>query len=606
MQRFAGILIGLFVLVLALSGCGQQAATASAGAPEGKLGAAGGGTEEIALWEDGFESYPLGSFPSNWHVVYSGAGVDQQYVTDRNAFSGSQSFRVLGRTGWSSVMARNLTSTAPVIGFEYAVYFNGRASNYSDHPGFICESCSTWSTYWGVGFDHSNGEIHLASADGPLTIGYWEPYRWIRVKFIFDRERLLTNVWIDGEKVATDVPWPTGGADPYNIGGFAVTSAWPAREVFYDDIRVFEVTASDEDGEHHHEGRGGHFKLRLHPRRLSVPAGSAVDATLTVIPKGGFEGTVSLSVAARGREKDRDHGRFKEHALPKGITVSPDSVVVSGGEPTEQTVTIRVAPDADPGVYKLRLVGKAGEVERHINFDLEVGEPEEMPMIAYWSFDDCTGTDQSGNGYDLSGDFTGRCTDGVDGGTAATVVSISPQISCLAIPPIAELGTARQLSFDFWFRVRDLASWQTTYWSSHGTAFFSFGEQNTIGRPFFGFYEYPLSDYSGIRVFMEYDDVAFGQGSSSGVHNLTPQTQFEDENYHHVQIAIDRAVAQATLYLDGVEAGTVALTDDFDLLGGESGYLGAHSWWGGTNSCSASSLGPRATIDLDEFMIRGR
>ncbi len=511
-------------------------------------------------------------------------------------------------------MARSLTSTAPVIGFEYSVYFNGRASNYSDHPGFICESCGTWSTYWGVGFDHSNGEIHLASADGPLTIGHWEPYRWIRVKFIFDREQMIANVWIDGEQVATDVSWPTGGADPYNIGGFAVTSAWPAREVFYDDVRVFEVVPAEgghghhegeEDGEDHHGNHRGHFKLRLEPKRLSVPAGSAVDATLVVIPKGDFDGTISLSVAPRGKEKDKDNGRFKEHTLPNGISVSPESVVVTNGEPVEQSLSIRVDSDTEPGTYKLRLVGASGSVERHVNFDLEVGEPEELPMIAYWSFDDCSGVDVSGNGYDLSGNFDGRCTDGVDGGTAATVVSISPQLSCLGIPPIAELGTARQLSFDFWFRVRDLASWRSTYWSSHGTAFFSFGEQNTVGRPYFGLFEYPWSDYAGINGFLEFDEVAFGQGGT-GLHYVTDQFSIPDENYHHVLIEVDRDASLATLYIDDAMVGSISITDDFSLLGSEPGYLGAHSWWGGTNSCSASSLGPRATIDLDEFMIRGK
>ena len=230
----------------------------------------------------------------------------------------------------------------------------------------------------------------------------------------------------------------------------------------------------------------------------------------------------------------------------------------------------------------------------------------DLPLIAHWGFDNCSGADTSGNNYNLSGDFNGRCTDGVNGGRAATVISISPELSCLSIPPISELGTARHLAFDFWFRVRDIDSWQSNSWSSDGTAFFSFGEQNTVGKPFFGLFEYPLPSFTGIDGFMEFDDAAFGHEGSGGVHNLTDEFRIFNENYHHAFIEVDRDVGIATLFIDYIDIGSIEITNDFDLLGSEPGYLGAHTWWGGTNSCSSSSTGPRATIDIDEFTIRGR
>ncbi len=198
-------------------------------------------SDPTMIWADGFESYKTGSFPSKWHVVYSGAGTRQQYVTDKISASGDKSFRVLGRRGWSAVMARTIKSNAPVLGVEYSVYFNGRASNYVDHPGFICETCGSWSSYWGVGFDHGSGEIHLGTASGTLTVGHWNPYEWITIKYVLDRNRKVASVWINGKQVAAEEPLPVSSHDPYSIGGFAVTSAWPAKEVFYDEIRVFSI-----------------------------------------------------------------------------------------------------------------------------------------------------------------------------------------------------------------------------------------------------------------------------------------------------------------------------------------------------------------------------
>ena len=431
-----------------------------------------GTTAEQLIWEDDFESDAVGSFPANWHVVYSGAGESEQYVTDAQAFSGTHSFRVLGNTGWSAVIARNIPRPLPdVLGVEYSIYINGRASDYIDHPGFVCETCGDWSQYWGLSFDHKSGEIRLGTRDGTLVLGTWQPQTWIRVKYVLNRRHNTVSVWINGIQKAFDEPLPDGAQNTDDIQGFAVVSAWPAQEVFYDKIRIFSLESS-----------GGNS------------------------------------------------------------------------------------------------------------------------AIAEWNFDQCDGTDASGNGYDLIGDFTDRCLPGVSG-NAATVVALNPEIPCLGIPKIAELGSAQHLVIDFWFRFRDISSWSNADWASHGTALFSFGQGDTQGEPYFALFEYPESDFSKVHLYLDFEDTAYGQGHS-GVRNQTPDYVIADENFHHAVINIDRQTATASLYIDGNHIGDIQITDDFDLLGNEPGYLGAHAWWGGINSCSSSSTGPRAIIDLDEFLIR--
>jgi len=206
-------------------------------------GGGGGGNPPgiTTLWYDDFESDPVGSLPSGWHIVYSGAGTNQQYVTDTLAASGNHSFRVLGTTGWSAVIARNFSTSANVIGFEYEIYYKGQASNYVDLPGFICETCGQWSQYWGVGFDHKTGEITLGTRAGVKVLGYWQPGTWIRVRFVLDRSQNTVSVWINGVQKAFAEPIPNAASNTGDIQGFAVGSGWAAQEVFYDNVKVFVV-----------------------------------------------------------------------------------------------------------------------------------------------------------------------------------------------------------------------------------------------------------------------------------------------------------------------------------------------------------------------------
>jgi hypothetical protein len=63
------------------------------------------------------------------------------------------------------------------------------------------------------------------------------------------------------------------------------------------------------------------FTISLNPTSLTVQQGASGTTQLTITPQGGFTGTVSLSLVA-GQDQ-----------VPQGLTLSPESVQVTGGAP---------------------------------------------------------------------------------------------------------------------------------------------------------------------------------------------------------------------------------------------------------------------------------
>jgi hypothetical protein len=208
--------------------------------------------KEKTIFFDDFESYSVGTFPSSggWEILYNGAGDEQQYISDKYSKSGEKSFRLLGRTGWSAVVIRRFNSSAPIIGFEFDILFSGKGSNYADHPGFVCTWSRPWSQYWDVTFDHSDSTIFIKDINGnKVVLGKWEPKTWYHIKAIINRNTKTMSVWINGVLKADNIKLPKDYWNTEDIEGLALTSAWPAQEVFYDNVRVFEVTSKQEKDE---------------------------------------------------------------------------------------------------------------------------------------------------------------------------------------------------------------------------------------------------------------------------------------------------------------------------------------------------------------------
>ncbi|MEM4004178.1 MAG: hypothetical protein QXM43_00930 [Desulfurococcaceae archaeon] len=201
---------------------------------------------EVTIFFDDFESYAIGTFPSagGWEIVWNGRGNEYQYVSNLHSYSQTQSFHLWGQTGWSSVMQRRFSTDAPVIGYEFAIFFQSKASDHQDYPGFFRRGAEgqTWGTYYAVViFDHKDGKI---KAEDGTILGDWSPKTWYRVKAILDRRSKTYSVWINGELRGSNMRIRM--EHPELIDAIALTSAWPGQEVYYDDVRVFAVRGEEE------------------------------------------------------------------------------------------------------------------------------------------------------------------------------------------------------------------------------------------------------------------------------------------------------------------------------------------------------------------------
>lgn len=78
-------------------------------------------TPDKIIFQENFESYTVGSFPSSWTLWFSGAGEEYQYVTDEVSVSGSRSLKMRGADHWASCVARYFSSSASIIGYEVYV-----------------------------------------------------------------------------------------------------------------------------------------------------------------------------------------------------------------------------------------------------------------------------------------------------------------------------------------------------------------------------------------------------------------------------------------------------------------------------------------------------
>lgn len=202
---------------------------------------------ESVLFSDDFESYSVGSFPSQggWKIVWDGAGSEYQKVIIAKEVLGfddghGKVLHLLGVRGWSSVVKRSFTTNSRYIGYEFDILILDRGEGYRDHPGFFCEGCRTWGAYWAtVEFSHKDGKTY--AKDGTV-LGSWTPGRWYHVKVILDKETDRYDVYIDGQLKGHDLQ-ARGSDDPssQNIESLALVSAWPAKPVLYDNVKVFTI-----------------------------------------------------------------------------------------------------------------------------------------------------------------------------------------------------------------------------------------------------------------------------------------------------------------------------------------------------------------------------
>ncbi|HEX6900543.1 MAG TPA: hypothetical protein VF789_12540 [Thermoanaerobaculia bacterium] len=193
---------------------------------------------EQTLFFHNFDGSTLGTMPDDWEVVFSGAGVTKQQVSDDFAFTGSRSLQVVGKTGFAALVERPFTSNAPVIVASYYVLISAssKAAAFSEPSGLFClrgeNYLGTW--YGGVKFDHATHKILDNSTEAAL--GDWTPGVWYQVRVLMDREDHRVKIWIDG---APKADFRVDTFHPEFINSIGLVGSEAAVPVYYDNVRLF-------------------------------------------------------------------------------------------------------------------------------------------------------------------------------------------------------------------------------------------------------------------------------------------------------------------------------------------------------------------------------
>ena len=137
------------------------------------------------VWQDDFESYPLGSFPSPpWYASGNTGGA---YIDDSVSFSGSQSLYLFGIIGgcWGVDAYRAITIPPPFT-IEFMVY-NGSENIYGCHPFRGSLELKSGTNWWDCGrylMDFRNdGRIMLYDSIG----WHYNEQEWVKVKVNYSR-----------------------------------------------------------------------------------------------------------------------------------------------------------------------------------------------------------------------------------------------------------------------------------------------------------------------------------------------------------------------------------------------------------------------------------
>ena len=191
--------------------------------------------QETVIFQDDFETYQAGTFPSagGWKLVYNGAGDQYQVITSDYAASGTKSLQMVGQYGWSAVVAKDFSSTSNLIGFE--AYLMGTLGSWPS-VGFGNETIQPWGRLYGaVGVDTIDGYIVAGSQNlQPCTAN-----TWYKIRVVMDRNARTFDVWIDDQLKGTNI---SEANNPWEIQSLRFDVGWHQVMNYYDNVKVFEVS----------------------------------------------------------------------------------------------------------------------------------------------------------------------------------------------------------------------------------------------------------------------------------------------------------------------------------------------------------------------------
>jgi len=205
---------------------------------------------ELTFFEDDFESYSVGTFPSSggWELWYNGMGNEYQVIVDSISNSPKQSLQLLGdhSRNWAAYAVRPFVTDLPTIGFNVSVKVSkiGDRNRVIAQVGFGQNLPPNRATTFAPIYFLENGTIAVSGLGAVL------PYvaeRWYKVTVIMDRNSETFSVWIDnvlqGQNITvrTNRGAMTAEETTWDIEGFAASQDFYSVNVFFDDVKIFSA-----------------------------------------------------------------------------------------------------------------------------------------------------------------------------------------------------------------------------------------------------------------------------------------------------------------------------------------------------------------------------
>ncbi|MEM4713213.1 MAG: CARDB domain-containing protein, partial [Candidatus Bathyarchaeia archaeon] len=280
--------------------------------------------QEAIIFQDDFESYAVGSFPSagGWQIIWSGAGSQYQVITDSYYASPTKSLQLMGYPGYSVVVKRDFSTNAGLIGYEALMM----STNIEGGGGisFFNRPIATWGRYY-ASVSFLNGYI----GSGSVQLKPFTPYTWYKIRVILDKITREYDVWIDDVLVGKDLVEPN---DPNEILSLHIGVSWHRIAHYFDDIKVFSVSSN--------------FEASITPTERTTSLGGTASYVITIRNYQETSSDVTLSVTSLTPSwfsLEREHvylapGEVANVRLnlvvpedPSAVGVHPFSIIVSDG-----------------------------------------------------------------------------------------------------------------------------------------------------------------------------------------------------------------------------------------------------------------------------------
>jgi hypothetical protein len=205
---------------------------------------------ETVIFQDNFDSYAVGTFPSSggWQIVWNGAGDQYQIVTNSYSYSPPNSLQLVGSNGWSIVVKKDFSSSGNVIGYEGYLM----SADYGTDPqygeasiGFFNQYIGTWGTFY-TDIIFQNGSIYVGGSNEALVkLQPFTPLTWYKIRTVLNKSSGIYNVWIDDSLVGANLVEHNNAS---GILSLQLSEGWESTYCYFDDVKVFEVNGPNPSG----------------------------------------------------------------------------------------------------------------------------------------------------------------------------------------------------------------------------------------------------------------------------------------------------------------------------------------------------------------------